>query len=314
MNFLAWKIRAWRSCKPVTTLIFVCVLLPVQALAAPAVVVSIAPVHSLVAGIMQGVGEPVLLIPAGQSPHIQPLTPSAIRSVHSADLLIWSGADYEVSLAVIVPQTGNSSSREFSKIPGLTILPARAGGIWDDQEDDQFHGDHSDPHIWLSTTNARVLIATLAEWLVEIDPRNGKRYRDNMHALTERIDILRQSLEIQLQPVSSLPYLVFHDAYQYFEQEFDLSPTGSISVGPDRKPGAKRLKLLRQLSKDRQVQCIFSEPQFNPKLVNTIVEGTAVRTGRLDPLGSDLAPGPEMWFELVSGLANSLRECLLTGD
>ena len=288
-------------------------MLPLKVFAGPSVVVSIAPVHSLVAGVMTGVGEPTLLMPPGQSPHTQPLSPEAIRSAHSADLLIWAGAEFEVSLAKIVSQAGNTRTRELALLDGLTLLPARSGGIWEEGDvHSHSHGKSSDPHFWLSTVNAGVMVEAVAGWLVEMDPQNSTVYIDNRDDMLERIGALRESLVLKLEPVGGLSYLVFHDAYQYFEREFDLSPAGAISVGPSRNPGAKRIRDLRRLIAEKEVRCVFTEPQFEPKLVQTIAEDSEVAIGELDPLGTGLEPGSDQWFTLMSALADNLGDCLIS--
>jgi zinc transport system substrate-binding protein len=117
-------------------------------------------------------------------------------------------------------------------------------------------------------------------------------------------------LRVQLQPVQGKGFIVFHDAYQYFEQRFGVAAIGSITVSPEVIPGAERVKDLREKIRDLRATCVFSEPQFEPKLVRTIVDGTDAQTGILDPLGSSLAKGPDLYFELVREMARSLKECL----
>ena len=146
--------------------------------------------------------------------------------------------------------------------------------------------------------------------LSEADPANAGRYRANGKAALARLDSLDEELKAALAPVKDAPFVVFHDAYQYFEAHYGLTAVGSISVSEGRAPGAKRLREVREKIAETGARCVFAEPQFQPALVATVVEGTAARTGVLDPVGADLAEGPEAYAELLRGLAGALNKCL----
>ena len=146
--------------------------------------------------------------------------------------------------------------------------------------------------------------------LGEVDVAHRTDYQRNGAALIERLDRLNQRLATELAPVRQQPYLVFHDAYQYFERRYDLDAIGSVTMSAERRPGAKRVADIQARIRDLQVRCVFSEPQFQPALVETIIAGSAARRGVLDPLGAELPPGPDAYFQLLQGLATSLRACL----
>jgi zinc transport system substrate-binding protein len=179
----------------------------------------------------------------------------------------------------------------------------------DDHAGEHAHGAH-DMHIWLDPTNATAIVARMVGVLSDVDPANATRYQANGETLKTRLAALGSGIDGKLQPVRTTPYVVFHDAYQYFENRYCLSPAGSITVDPDRKPSARRLVDIREKILDSGAVCVFSEPQFEPGVVVTVIEGTDARTGVLDPLGADLPPGPDAYFALLENLAADLRSCL----
>lgn len=165
-------------------------------------------------------------------------------------------------------------------------------------------------HIWLDPHNARAMATAIAEALIEADPDNSGVYRANREILLRRLDQLDKEMTSELASVQDKPFIVFHDAYQYMEQHFGLNAVGSITVSPERQPGAQRLNEIREKIAELGAVCIFAEPQFEPRLVGVVAEGTQAKTGTLDPLGADLEYGPEMYFSLMRGNAEALRNCL----
>ncbi|MEJ2316533.1 MAG: zinc ABC transporter substrate-binding protein [Gammaproteobacteria bacterium] len=295
--------------------------LPRAAASAPDVVVSIKPLHSLVAGVMQGVAEPALLISGNQSPHTFTLAPSDVRLIKGAELIVWVGETLEAPLAkTIAANSKGAQVIEFMTMQGLARAGLREGGAWEAHSHDhgqmhekqhEHHGHaREDVHLWLSPLNAGRLVDAVAMTLAGIDPENAKTYRVNAAALHERITRLDAELRSQLLTIRDTPYIVFHDAYQLFEKHYGLNTVGSVVISPGRMPGARRVHEMRERLVQSGAKCIFSEPQFDPGLIATIIEGTDVRTGTLDPVGVDLEPGNDAWFELMQNLANALVECL----
>lgn len=171
------------------------------------------------------------------------------------------------------------------------------------------HGRY-DAHLWLSPDVVRSVTTQLAEEMMEWDPARADRIAKNRDALLERIDALDTRLAAQLEPVREQAFMVFHDAYQYFEQHYGLNNAGSISLDPSRMPGPRRLSELRDRAQEGDVLCLFTEPQFRPDLAQTVAEGTGTHLGVMDPVGADLQPGPDAWFELMQGLADSFTNCM----
>jgi len=302
-------------------LLFCLVLLWTKsATATPRVVVTIKPIHSLVVGVMAGVAEPELLIKGAGSPHDYSLRPSDAKLLSRADVVVRVGADFETFLnKSLTSLAGQARVVSLDELPGIALLPAREGGVWDEHvhggEEAHAH-DHgaghreTNLHLWLDPQNGRAIVAGLVKILVDLDPPNAERYRQNGTVLDRRLIELDGRLAQQLQPVAGRPFVVFHDAYPYLEKRYNLRAVGSITVSPERAVGARRLGEIRAKIKSTEARCVFSEPQFEPKLAVMLTEGTGAGTGVLDPEGSGLTAGPEAYFQLLEGLGRSLRECL----
>ncbi|WP_207484331.1 zinc ABC transporter substrate-binding protein [Arenibaculum pallidiluteum] len=293
--------------------------------AAPHVVVSVKPIHSLVAGVMEGVGTPDLLVKGAASPHTYALKPSDAASLRRARLIFWVGEDLETFLEkALATLGGGAEAVALSEQPGIRTLPLREGGLWaghddhnhghahgQDHDDHGDHGDHGhDGHLWLDAGNARAIVEIAADRLAAADPANAAAYRSNAERVSARLDTLDAELRDMLAPVKDRPFVVFHDAYRYFEERYGLRAVGSITVSPERAPSARRLREIRDTLRGRGAVCVFAEPQFEPALVGTVVEGTGVKRGVLDPEGAVLPDGPDLYFALMRGNARALAECL----
>ncbi len=284
-------------------------------LAAPEVVVSIKPLHSLVARVMQGVGQPLLLVGGGASLHSYSLKPSQAAALERADLVVRVGPGFERFLEQpLSAQAGDAAQVEAMEVPGLVLLAPREGGAWEVDDHDHDHEEHAegdvDGHLFLDPGNAAVLTLALAEALAALDPANAAAYAANAVALRDELALLDAELVALLAPVRERPFVVFHDAYQYFEARYGLAAIGSIVVSPEQPPGARRLAEIRDKIATLGVVCVFAEPGFQPALVETVVEGTGARIGQLDPEGAGLPEGPGAYPALLRGLALSLTDCL----
>ncbi|TWA95493.1 zinc transport system substrate-binding protein [Azospirillum brasilense] len=291
---------------------------------APKVVASIKPVHSLVAAVMEGVAEPALIVRGAASPHTYAMKPSDAKALAAADLVFWIGPELEAFLDK--PVTANArkaTSVALLEAPGVTLLDAREGGAWEAHDhghehkhdhkhahEDEHGHDEVNTHIWLSPANARAMVAAIAEALSAKDPANAAAYTANAERTARSIDALDAELKAALAPVAGKPFVVFHDAYQYFEAQYGLNGVGAITVNPERRPSAKRLSEIRAKIGGLGAACVFAEPQFEPALVNTIVEGTPAKKGVLDPEGADLKDGPGLYPALMRNIAASLKDCL----
>lgn len=309
-----------------TTLGLAFLLAVAPATAAPRVVADIAPVQSIAARVMAGIGAPDILLPPGASPHGYSLRPSEARMLEAADLVVWVGPDLTPWLAgPIGALARNATVLTLEETPGVVVLPARAGDGFEahpHDEDDLAHehehaDDPADPHhgprdghLWLDPENAVAAARAIAAALGTLDPAGAPAYAANAEAFAAETADLVRAISAELAPLRGRPYLVFHDAYQYFEHSFDLPAAGRVALHDGVSPGAARVAVLRDRVRAEGFVCAFAEPQFEPKLLATIVEGSDVRTATLDPLGASLPAGPGLYPALISGLADGLAECL----
>ncbi|MDC0660479.1 zinc ABC transporter substrate-binding protein [Leisingera sp. SS27] len=344
----------------------------------PRVAADIAPVHGLVARVMQGLGEPALVVPPGASPHGYAMRPSEARALDQADVVFWLGGALTPWLEGPLEELAGDAHRvELLEVTGTTVLPFREGARFEAHAHDEEHDDHAghdghddhdehghdaqadghddhadhdghgdeehadhddhasheghgheahgeaghedhaeghhhegaDPHAWLLPANAQVWLDVIAEELAEHDPDNAAAYRANAEAGKQEIAQTVASVSATLEPFRAKPFIVFHDAYQYFEQGFGLSAAGAISLSDAVKPSPARIAEVREVVADLKVACVFSEPQFNPGLVATVLDGTGAGTAVLDPLGAKLEAGPQFYPALLQDIGAAIAGC-----
>jgi len=286
------------------------------------VVVTIKPIHSLVASVMEGVGTPLLLVDGKASPHSFSLRPSQVQAVDSAAMLIRVSDRLEPFTGKLVRALPEGVELiTLVDAPGVRLLEQRHTGTFEHRHDDEpeghgAEGDHdadaseADAHIWLDPENAKAISRYVADALARRFPEHAARFKANAEKLIREIDALTGELSATTRPLQGMPFIVFHDAYQYFDRRFDLDAVGSITVSPEVQPSAKRLIELRNKIRELKALCVFAEPMFQPQLVAALTEGTAARAGTLDPEGLSLEPGPQLYFVLMRNLAGSLKACL----
>ncbi|KAB2665359.1 zinc ABC transporter substrate-binding protein ZnuA [Brucella tritici] len=316
------------------------------------VVVSIKPLHSIVSAVMQGVGEPKLIVQGAGSEHVYSLKPSDAEAIEHAKVIFWAGPSMETFLDKPIDTLGDGAKVvALGEADGLTKLKFREGGPFEAHDHgheghdhgaeghDHAHNDKKDAdnadkghdhaaeasegghehhhghgeydlHFWLDPQNGKVLAADIARTLSESDPEHAAQYEKNAKDYGEKLDALTKDVASELEPVKDKPFIVFHDAYQYFENRFSVKAAGSITVSPEKAPGAARIKEIHEKIKSLGATCVFSEPQFEPKLVKTVIDGTDAKTGVLDPLGAELKDGPDLYPQLIRNLADSLKGCL----
>lgn len=278
----------------------------------PRVVASILPVHSLVAGVMEGAGTPALIVKGTGSAHLYTLRPSGARALERADLVFWVGPTLETFLEKPLKSlSGKASVVALVETPGLELLRPRGGGFW--ANGGKARADHAgernvDPHIWLDPANAKKMVAAIRSALVRKDPLGGDIYRANARRLIHRLDRLARDLEGLIAPVREVPYLVYHDGFQYFERRFGLNALGSVTASPERKPGPRRVRKIRELIERGRVACVFGGPRI--PFIAILIEGSRALSATLDALGTGLTPGPDQYFAMMRANGFSLVRCL----
>ena len=363
-----------------------CLLLPVAAVASPPkVAVDIAPVHSLVAQVMTGVGEPDLVIQPGASPHEYTLRPSEAEALSSADVVFWVGEELTPWLETPIKNLAGSATRvTLLEVSGITLHDFREGATFEAHDhhgeehghdddhghkdehahddnhghndehahdddhghndehahdddhghkdehahdddhghkdehahdddhghkDEHAHGEH-DPHAWLDPENAKIWLETIASVLAEADAANADTYRSNAVTAIANLDALSASIRARTQKLGDIKFIVFHDAYQYFERRYGVEATGAISVGDASDPSPARVAEIRDTVADLGIRCVFTEPQYNPDMVISVFENTRVETiGVMDPLGADIEIGPDHYANLLEALVSSITQC-----
>ncbi len=320
----------------------------------PKVVTDIAPIHSLVSQVMQGVGEPALLIQANVSPHNYSMRPSEARALQNADAVFWVGPELSPGLGEAIAKVSNADYMvELLEVAGISkfefrdlddfIANATDAHDHDDHDDhgheehdEHNHDDHSDdkheghddhdedahdhahdgvdPHAWLDPSNGQVWLAEIARVLSEIDPDNANTYAANAQAAQGELDVLITTSKEKLGEIHDARFVVFHDAYQYFEKRFDVVAYGALLDSDAASPSASRLSQIRDTLKSQHVHCVFSEPQFNDDIIASITEGLDVRVEKLDPIGLDVEIGAGLYAQIISGLVDGFEHCLEEGD
>ena len=288
------------------------------------VVTTIKPLHSLVANVMEGVGEPSLIIEGSTSPHSFTLKPSHAKLLEEADIIFWVGEGIETFMERPLESiVKNAEVVEFMEIESINKLKFREESIFEDHDDHDGHDEHDDEHdghddhghahgefdahIWLDPMNAKEMVLEIAHELSHLDPANEDKYNVNAKAtnlaLDEMIDDISQNIN------KDAKFVVFHDAYQYFEERFGVRAAGALTLNTDVLPGAKQIDEIQDVIKDRGINCIFSEPQFNPKIISTIAQDTNIKTGVFDPLGANIDSDKSLYFKLINNLSEELKDC-----
>ena len=292
------------------------------------VVTSIKPLHSLASYLMDGVGKPDLIVDGYGSPHGFSMKPSHAKMLQNADLIFWVGEDLENFLEKPLNSIAKKAEKiELMNIKGLNVLKFRERNIFEEHDHDDHdghakkkkddHDDHDDhdghghgeydPHIWLDPINAKVILKEMTEHLIENDNKNASTYKKNLDNALKDVDKLTMDVMTELnQSVSSI---VFHDAYQYFEERFNVNILGAFTVNTDVMPGAEQLAEIREIIEHDKVSCVFSEPQFNPDIIKAVAKDMNIKTGVIDPLGATLNPGKDLYFDLIRNMSASFKGC-----
>ena len=296
------------------------------------VVTTIKPLHSLISRIMETRGEPQLIIEGTNNPHTFVFKPSHANMIEEADIVFWIGEDLEAFMEKPLNSLAKNAKKiAFMDSDSIEKLKFREENIFDDHDDHDDHDGHDDEHeghddhddhaghhdghnhgefdahIWLDPENAKEMVKIIRDELIKIDPDGQRQYSVNAAGATLELDNLINSVEKELS--KDISYIVFHDAYQYFETRFGVKSAGALTLNPDVLPGAKQIADIQDLINDKGIKCIFSEPQYNPKIIETLGNDMNISTGVMDPLGAYIEAGPSMYSELINEIANSIKNC-----
>ena len=296
------------------------------------VVASIKPIHSLASYLMDGVAKPDLIVDGYASPHGFAMKPSHAKMLQNADIVFWVGEDLENFLEKPLDSIATKAEKiELMDAKGIVKLKFRERNIFGDHDDHDDHDDHGhkkkddhddhddhdeheghhhgefDPHIWLDPINASAILKEMTEHLIENDSKNASKYNSNLKKALKDIDKLTADVKSELN--QSVASIVFHDAYQYFEERFGVNILGAFTVNTDVMPGAEQLAEIREIIEHDNVACVLSEPQFNPDIIKAVAKDMNIKTGVVDPLGATLKPGKNLYFDLIRNMSASFKGC-----
>jgi zinc transport system substrate-binding protein len=243
------------------------------------------------------------------SPHDYALRPSDVKKLRDADLVVWFGPELEAFMVTLME--GEDNTLTISEVPNLDLRDYSISGDDHDGHDHEGHSHGSlDPHFWLGPKQVNVVARAITEKMINIDPVNRSKYQQNLEAFISKLQMTTLKIDTQFKPIRDKGYFVFHDGYGYFEEFFHLNHLGYFTVSPERKPGARTLIQIKQRLAKGDVHCVFSEPQYTPAVIETVVRGSNVNTGVLDPLASDIADQDGAYFAFLEQLANQFESCL----
>ena len=288
------------------------------------VITTIQPINALVNAVIGNTGGSTSLIPSEVSPHEFKLKPSDVKKLQDGNIIFYISNHLESSITKVFKNLPkNIKIVNLMEETGINHLAIRDNEAWErhDHHDDHDkhakkdddHDDHDkedDVHIWLDPDNAIKIIQKVNKELSLLFPENSQIYNKNATNIINKITELKSELKEELLSIKDKPYIVFHDAYQYFEKVFGLNAVGSIALEDDVATSPKQISYIRNKIIKSNVSCVFQEPQFDSKLVKTVVEGTDAKIGTLDPLGVDIANKKDFYLQLLRNMSKSLKECL----
>ncbi|MGB1272049.1 MAG: zinc ABC transporter substrate-binding protein ZnuA [Endozoicomonas sp.] len=284
----------------------------------PRVLASIKPLQLIAQAITADVTEVDVLLPPGASPHSHSLKPSDARKLHSADVIFWVGPSMEAFLPKMLDSTKNATAVAMMDIPGIRL---RKNGASTSEEhahgekhhdEDEHHHDHGeyDSHIWLSTFNGRAMATAITKVLASRDKANASQYKKNLKAFLQTMDKADARNTGKLAHTRQRPIVVFHDAYGYLQEQYQLNIAGHFTLNPEQQPGARHLSQLRERLKKAGNTCIFREPQFQPAYIDRLTKGLPVKVSELDPLGENIEARPDGFAHFINTLVDNISECV----
>ena len=276
------------------------------------VVTTIKPIHSLVAGVMDGLGSPSLIVDGSNSPHNFSLKPSHAKMIEDAEIIFWAGEDLETFMIKPLESIANNATKvSFMDLDSIIKLKFKEENILEVEGYDDDHDKHADgefdAHIWLDPKNAIEIVNEIAKTLSLKDPNNKNVYYSNAEKLNHSLNELIEKINLSIN--KDARFIVFHDAYQYFEKRFDVSSAGALILNEEALPSAKKVSEIHKIIKKQNINCIISEPQFNPNIIKSIAQDSSILTGSFDPLGSSFDTNKNLYFEMILSLSNSLKDC-----
>ncbi len=277
------------------------------------VVATVKPLQLIASAITDGVTRPELLIPENQSYHHFNLRPSSMRALTAADLVLWVGPELEVYLGDVIYQLPSRTGViAAAGLPDLVRLGFDSTVLIEDHHHENEHRGHHDvdPHIWLDTNNARVIARELAARLADIDASNAEVFQQNLAQFLDALDRFDEQNRAVLASLADRPYAVYHNAFQYFEQQFGLQHELVIVADGEMQPGMRHMLGVRNALQAMDLACLMEDVTANPATINAVLGRLPLRRVSADTLGHGLPEGPDGYLQLMSGLSEAFQRCL----
>ncbi len=283
------------------------------------VLTTVKPLGFIANAITDGVTETKVLLPTSASPHDYSLKPSDVEQLQSAQLVVWIGEEMESFLEKSIDKLPKEKVLTLEDVPAIKELVEHSGEEKEDKHDhkhdhkhshDHGHSHDEDWHIWLSPKAGEQIAEQIAERLSQQLPEQKAKIAENLANFKSTLATKSSEIAKQLEPVKSKGYYTFHDAYGYFEDAYGLKSLGSFTINPTVAPGAKTLNAIKKSIAQKQAQCLFAEPQFTPKVIESLSKGTSAKVGQLDPLGAKIELSKNAYPEFLQSLANQFSDCL----
>jgi len=247
-------------------------------------VVSILPQSYFVERIGGDKVEVVVMVGPGRSPETYEPTPKKMTKVSEGRLYFTIGVPFEKFWM----------DRIVASSPNIKVVPTHNGVSLRHIETRHEHlnvnidsglTDRMDPHIWLSPSRVKVIASNIYEALSEIDPDHQGFYRKNLNLFHQDLDRLTQEIQEKLIPLKKRRFIVFHPAWGYFAEEFNLEQIPIEIEG--KSPAAKTLSHIIDLAKKENLKTIFVQKQFSGMSAQTIADAIGGEVVTIDPLSPD---------------------------
>ena len=293
-------------------------LLGATAVSSADVLTTIKPLGFIANAITDGVTETKVLLPTSASPHDYSLKPSDVEQLQSAQLVVWIGEEMESFLEKSIEKLPKEKVLTLEDVPAIKELVEHSGEEKEDKHEHKHSHNHAhdghdhdeDWHIWLSPKAGEQIAEQIAERLSQQLPEQKAKIAENLANFKATLATKSSEIAKQLEPVKSKGYYTFHDAYGYFEEAYGLKSLGSFTINPTVAPGAKTLNAIKKSITQKKAQCLFAEPQFTPKVIESLSKGTSAKVGQLDPLGEKIELSREAYPQFLQSLADQFSNCL----
>ena len=306
-------------------------LLALPMLANAEVLASVKPLGFIASSIADGVTDTQVLVPAGASPHDYSLKLSDIQKVKAADLVLWVGEDIDSFLDKPVSQIDRKKVITIADLADVEPLLTKAHHEHFHEEGEhahkhehkhehehehEHHHDHGDDglttnwHVWYSPAISQIVAQKVADKLTEQFPDKKALIAQNLANFNRTLAEQSDKIKAQLAPFADKGFFVFHDAYSYFNDAYGLKQSGYFTINPLVAPGAKTIAHIKEEIEEHRVNCLFAEPQFTPKVIESLAQSTKVNVGKLDPIGDSVALGAGSYANFLQATAESYAQCL----